>query len=171
MLHRFLQHKQYNFSNHHRAVADLCIITFFYLLQVGEYMTPSPTAQLRKQTISLRKCDIRMWCNGKILSPKASLTILLSADSASICIANTKNGTKNAVVYHEAIGGYLCPVKALAQRLYNIQQGSPTCPISTVFHLTKHPVRVFDQDITLAVQWGATMDGLLERGYTLARVS
>jgi hypothetical protein len=71
--------KQYNFSDHHRAVADLCIIAFFYLLRVREYTTPSTTAQQRKQTISLQKCDICMWRKGKILSPTASLANLLSA--------------------------------------------------------------------------------------------
>ena len=80
------------------------------------------------------------------------------------------NGTKNAVVHHEAIGGHLCPVAALARRLHNIQLGSKQCPISTVFHLDKQPTRVSDQDITMAVRWGATRDGLLEGGYTLNRV-
>ena len=163
--------KHYNFSDHHRAVADLCIIAFFYLLRVGEYTTPAPKPLRQKRTISLRKCDIRLWRQGKLLDPKSSLITLLTADSATICIANTKNGTKNAVVHHEAIGSYLCPVAALARRLHNIMQGSPTCPISTVFHLTKHPTRVSDRDITTAVRWGATRDGLLERGYTITRVS
>ena len=33
--------ENYIFSDHHRAVANLCIIAFFYLLRVGEYTTPT----------------------------------------------------------------------------------------------------------------------------------
>ena len=161
----------YTFSDHHRAVADLCIIALFYLLRVGEYTTPAPSAQRKKRTIALRKCDIRLWNNGTLMHTNAPLATLLTADSATICIANTKNGMKNAVVYHEAIGCVLCPVAALAQRLDNIKHGNQTCPISTVFHKTKQPTRVSDRDITIAVRWGAVVDGLLSRGYTLRRVS
>ena len=45
--------KKYNFSNHHKAVADLCIIAVFYLFRVGEYTTPAPKPQQQKPTISL----------------------------------------------------------------------------------------------------------------------
>jgi hypothetical protein len=76
------------------------------------------------------------------LHPDVPLATLLTADSVTICIANTKNGTKNAVVHHEAVGGYLCPVAAIAQQLDNIKQGFPTCSISTVFHISKQPIRV-----------------------------
>ena len=163
--------RKYNMTDHHRAVADLCIIAFFYLLRVGEYTMTTPAAQRLKRTISLRKCDIRLWHKGKLLDPSAPLPILLAADSATICIAHTKNGTKGAVVHHEAIGGAWCPVAALARRLHNIKQGSPTCPISMCFHLDKQPTRVSDRDITVAVRWGAVHDGLLSRGYALNRVS
>ena len=131
--------QKYHFSYHHRAVADLCIIAFFYLLQVGEYTTPAIKLKRRKRTIALRKCNIRLWCKGILLEPTAELATLLTADSGTICITNTKNGTKGAVVHHNAIGGTLCSVAALARRLHNIRQGSHTCPISTVFHLAKQP--------------------------------
>jgi hypothetical protein len=45
--------QKYTFSYHHKAVADLCTIAFFYLLRVGEYTTPAPTAQQRQCTIAL----------------------------------------------------------------------------------------------------------------------
>ena len=48
---------------------------------------------------------------------------------------------------------------------------SHTCPISTVFYLAKQPTRVSDRDTTTAVWWGATADGLLDRGYTKHRES
>lgn len=161
----------YHFSDHHRAVADCCIIAFFYLLRVGEYTTPTPRRQQEKRTTALRKCDIRLWHNGNLIHHNSPLYTLLTADSATICIAKTKNGTKGAVVHHEAIGGVVCPVAALARRIHNIRQGSQTCPISYVVHRNKQPTRVSDRDITTAVRWGATNDGLLDRGYTVSRVS
>jgi hypothetical protein len=42
---------KYTFSSHHRAVADLCIIAFFYLLRVGEYTLSNPHKP--KRTIAL----------------------------------------------------------------------------------------------------------------------
>ena len=39
--------KHYKFSDHHRAVANLCTIAFFYLLRVGEYTTPTHNANAR----------------------------------------------------------------------------------------------------------------------------
>ena len=83
--------RQYHFSGHLQGMADLCIIAVFYLLQAGEYTTPALKEKRRKRTISLQKCDIRLWCKGHLLNPSSGLAQLLTADSATICIANTKN--------------------------------------------------------------------------------
>jgi hypothetical protein len=96
----------------------------------------------------------------------------MRADSATICIAHTKNGTKGAVVNHEAIGGPICPVAALARRVANIQQAKlENCQINTVYSESGRCSQVSDRDIGIAVQWGATCDCLLTRGYTLNRIS
>jgi len=89
----------------------------------------------------------------KLLDHASPLSTLLTADGETICIAKTKNGTKGVVVvHHEAIGGSLCPVVALARRVHNIKKGLSTCPISPVlFYQAKQPTRLSDQDITVAV--------------------
>ena len=161
--------RNYRWTEHQHAVADLVIIAFFYLLRVGEYTAPARSRDRR--TIPLRKCDIRLWRKGVLLQHSAGLRTLLRADSATICIANTKNGTKGAVVHHEAFGGPLCPVAALARRIANISAGVATCPINKVQHSDGHTTGVTDRDIGAAVRWGATCDGLLARGYTLNRIS
>jgi hypothetical protein len=129
--------KKYRWTPHLNAVADLTLIAFFYLLRVGEYTTPKPPKgqpPRAKWTIALRDCDIWMWWKGVLIPHLAGLTTLLMVDSATICIANTKNGTKGAVVHHDAFGGPICPVSALARRIANIQQAkSPECPINAVF--------------------------------------
>ncbi len=53
----------------------------------------------------------------------------------------------------------------------NISLGPLTGTLNTVYHGATAVSKVTDQDIGLAVRWGATHDGLLLRGYTLNRVS
>jgi hypothetical protein len=103
---------------HLEAVADLVIITFFYLLRVGEYTCPGTPRE--KRTIPIRSCNVRLWQQGGILPHSSTLATLLTADSATICIANTKNGTKGAVIHHDAFGGPICPIAALARRIANL---------------------------------------------------
>ena len=161
--------RNYRWTDHQHAVADLVIIAFFYLLRVGEYTTPASSR--KRRTIPLRRCDVRLWRKGTLLRHSAGQKTLLSADSATICIANTKNGTKGAVVHHEAFGGPLCPVAALARRVATISHAGATCPLNRVFHTSGRVTAVTDRDIGTAVRWGATSDGLLAKGYTLNRIS
>jgi hypothetical protein len=151
-------------------VADLVIIAFFYLLRVGEYT--SPATPRKKRTIPLRDCDIRLWDSvGHLISHSAGLETLLQADSVTICIAHTKNGTKGAVVHHSRGRGSICPVAALARRVANIQAGPSRGNINLVYHTGGRVSRVSDRDIGIAVRWGATLDNLMSKGYTLNRVS
>ena len=159
----------YRWTPHLDTVADLVTVAFFYLLRVGEYT--SPPAARRKRTISLRKCDVRLWHRGTILQHSAPLATLLSADSATICIANTKNGTKGAVIHHDAVGGAICPVAALARRIAALHNHPPSSCLDTVVHSPRHTTHVSDRDIGIAVRWGAISDGLLLRGYTIDRIS
>jgi hypothetical protein len=105
--------RNYLWTEHQHAAANLVTTAFFYLLRVGEYTLPA--CSRKRRTIPLWKCDIRLWQKGVLLHHSAGINTLLSADSAMICIANTKNGTKGAVVHHKAFGGPLCLVAALAQ--------------------------------------------------------
>ena len=68
----------------------------------------------------MQDCDVRLWRDGTLVPHSAGLKALLLVDSATICIAHTKNGTKGTVVHHEAIGGPICPGAAIAQRIGNI---------------------------------------------------
>jgi hypothetical protein len=104
--------QNYQCNPHLDTVADLVTVAFFSFLRVGEYTSPAQARE--KRTIPLQRSDIRLRKNGILLLHSAILTTLLKADSATICIANTKNGTKGAVVHHEAFGGPICPVATLA---------------------------------------------------------
>ena len=106
------------------------MVAFFYLLRVGEY-TVSWNSRL-KRTILLRKCDVRLWHKGKLIDHESPLPTLLLADSATILIANTKNGTKGAFVHHDAFGGVICLVAALARRIANLRGMRASTPLSSV---------------------------------------
>jgi hypothetical protein len=161
--------EQYRWNLHLDAVADLVTIAFFYLLRVGEYT--SPATFRAKQTILLWMCNVRLWHMGIVLQHSSGLANLLMADSATICIAHMKNGLKGVVVHHEAIGGPICPVAALAQRISNISLGPLMGTLNTVYHGSMSISKVTDRDIGIAVRWGAMYDGLLLRGYTLNCIS
>ncbi len=141
---------KYTFSTHHKAVADLVIIAIFYLLWMGEYTTS--LKQEEKFTVPLRKCDVRLWKDGNLLDHELELRELLTADSATISIANTKNGTKEAVVHHDAIGGTICPIAALARRIANLHGMDLKCSLSMVCHPATRATRVSDRCITVAVR-------------------
>jgi hypothetical protein len=163
--------EKYWWTPHLEAVADLVVIAFFYLLRVGEYTSPV-SVRHNKRTIPLRDCDKRLWTKDGLLIPhNAGLKALLQADSATICIAHTKNGTKGAVVHHSRGRGSICPVAALARRVANIQAGPARGNINLVYTTCGRISRVTDRDIGLAVRWGAAADQLLARGYTMDRVS
>ncbi len=42
--------------------------------------------------------------------------------------------------------------------------------LDTVYYSSRGPSKVTDRNIGVAVQWGATYDGLLLKGYTLNRI-
>jgi hypothetical protein len=120
----------------------------------------------------LQDCDIRLWtCDECLISHSAGLDVLLQADSATVCIAHTKNGTKGAVVHHSCGHGPICPVVALDQRVANIQAGPAWGNINLVYHTGGRISQVSDRDIGIAVRWGAMSDQLVSKGYTLNRVS
>ncbi len=114
---------------------------------------------------------MQIWKDSNLLDHGLELKALLTANSATISIANTKNGTKGAVVHHDAIGDAICPVAALAWRIANLRGMEPMCGLSMVCHPAARTTQVLDQCITVAVRWGATFNCLLDKGYTLDHVS
>jgi hypothetical protein len=136
---------------------------------VGEYTTSAKKKP--KCTIALRDQDVRLWQRGQLIPHSAGLDLLLTADSATIYIAHTKNGTKGAVVHHEAFGGPICPVAALARRIANMQGGPALGSLSYVYHALGRVTQVSDRDIGIAVRWGGTSDRLLTWDYTLQCIS
>jgi hypothetical protein len=80
---------------------DLVVLTFFLLLRVGEE-TPSKDP---RRTLPLRKTDVRLWLNYRLISRDDPLAELLRADVVTLCLENQKkNGNKNAVPHYTSSG-------------------------------------------------------------------
>ena len=114
-----------NFSSKERAIADLILIAFFYLLRVGEYTTPRRVRRNNEwvratRTIQFRTKDVGFWKNGMQLDRNSPLPTLLTADAATLKISNQKNGRMGQTIHQESIQANHCPVKALARRLSHI---------------------------------------------------
>jgi hypothetical protein len=119
----------------------------------------------------LWKSNVCLWCNSQLLDHELDLHTLLCADSTTISIANTKNGTKSAFVHHDAVGGNICPVAALTRQMANLRGMRASTLLSTVCHPPTRTTRISDWDVTIVVRWGATYDCLMAKGYTVDRVS
>ena len=99
-----------------RAVGDLVLIAFYYLLRVGEYTTKA-VRQNSKQTVQFKLEDITFFGYDKTgrltqLAPTVSDDEILHAHSATLKIDNQKNGWKGVCIHQESNGDeFLCPVK------------------------------------------------------------
>jgi hypothetical protein len=147
--------------------ADLILVAFFYLLRPGEYTHDNR----RRRTIPLRRKDIRLWdAQNHLIPHDAPLPVLLTARSATLYVADQKNGVKGSTLHHTAIlDPHFCPVKALAHRVFQLHQltNSDTTPLSQISATTF----VTSREITIALRQGASAANLLASGYSLDRIS
>jgi len=149
-----------------RTIGDLVVLAFFFLLRVGEYtQAPEP-----RQTVPLRRKDIKLWRNNVLLDHTLPLDELLQADAASIKLDNQKNGFRGATLHHTASGNTLCPVKSVARLVSQIATLPDTTGIGTYVDPVGVVRRVTSTEIRAAVQMGAANDNLEAMGYDLTRI-
>ena len=110
-----------------RAVGDLVMIAFYYLLRIGEYTTKS-TRNNSKQTEEFKLGDITFFKKDKqgnlrTLPRDSPDDHIASADGATLTLANQKNGWKGVCVYQECNGDPIhCPVRALGRRYLHLRK-------------------------------------------------
>ena len=110
-----------------RAIGDLGLIAFYYLLRVGEY-TCKAKRNDTKQTVQFKFEDITFFKRNKAgelrCLPRNSPDILIAtADGATLKLDNQKNGWKGACIFQEANGDpYFCPVRAVGRRYLHIRR-------------------------------------------------
>ena len=117
-----------------KAIGDLALIAFYFLLRVGEYTVKfqrckkvKEIVDAKKQTEQFRVKDVRFFANGedgmpRQLHPSARDSELLTASSVTLRLGNQKNGWKNVCIHQEANGcAYFCAVRAAARRVIHIR--------------------------------------------------
>ena len=113
-----------------RAIGDLGVIGFYFLLRSGEYTRPKKIRRNGKlvhatRTKQFRVQDIGFWRDGKQLSRYSDLSTLLTADAASMRITNQKNGRMGELIYQEGTGPNGA-VASLARRVHHILSNNGT---------------------------------------------
>ena len=114
-----------------RAIGDLVLIAFYFLLRVGEYTTKSKR-QNTKRTVQFKLEDITFFGHDKLgrlrqLPHNATPADILMAHSATMKIDNQKNGWKGVCIHQEANGeDFLCPVRALGRRVLHMRMNHAT---------------------------------------------
>jgi hypothetical protein len=100
-----------------RAIADLIVIGFFWLLRPGEYCA---TTEGRPFTAH----DVQMCINSTVLNLQTcSEADLFAATKVSLVFVTQKNGERNEIITHgrNTICGDICPCRAIARRILHLR--------------------------------------------------
>ena len=114
-----------------RAVADMIVVAFFFLLRPGEY-TDSPS-----ETTPFSFADVQLFLGPTRLNLRLSTDAqLLAASSAALTFTTQKNGVENEVIRLGRSGDpFLCPTLAIARRVIHLRDANAPghAPLSRVF--------------------------------------
>jgi hypothetical protein len=121
-----------------RAVGNLTLVAFYYLLWIGEY-TIKDNRNETKQMVQFKQEDITFFKKNRrgqlrCLPRNAADDLIATADGATLKLDNKKNGWKGVCVYQEANGDqYNCPVRALGRQYLHLRMhgASATTFLST----------------------------------------
>jgi hypothetical protein len=112
---------------HAKAIGDLALIAFYYLLQIGKY-TVKGKRNNTKQTVQFKLKEVKFFKKNKAgtlmcLPNNAPSILMMMADSATLKLVNQKNGWKGACVHQKANGEpFNFPVRALARWVLHLQE-------------------------------------------------
>jgi hypothetical protein len=144
-----------------KAIGDLALIAFYYLLRVGEY-TIKGNRNHTKQTVQFRVQDVTFFkqdASGTLrqLSRFAPYDNILAADSATLKLDNQKNGWKGVCIHQETNGDpWHCPVRALGRRIVHIRSHiADSSTFLSAFFVGRARFDVTDNDIRLSLKQAA----------------
>jgi hypothetical protein len=148
---------------HTRAVGDLVLIAFYYLLRIGEY-TVKGKRNNTKQTVQFKLEDVTFYKktrHGQLrcLPKNAPADLKLLADSATLKLDNQKNGWKGVCVNQESNGErFYCPNWALGRRVVHLHshKASKSSFLST-FYQDGTTCDVIGEDISKGLKMAATL--------------
>ena len=151
------------------AVGDLALISFFYLLRVGEYTRKSKKGNTR--TIQFRLCDVAFKNGNSIVDRNAPASAIMAATAATLRLSNQKNGVRGSMVHRCATGGKFCPVMAVARRYLHMRDNNADDNdiISSFWdHLGQG--HVTDGDMRVAIRRAVIALRLDKHGFSPSRV-
>jgi hypothetical protein len=156
-----------------KAVGDMALIAFYFLLQVGEYTFTTKTAKKLTQAFQIQ--DITLWDNNTILDHSLPLdALLICCIAATLRISKQKNDKRNQAIHHEATSSGTCPAKALIRRIKHITMHTPNSKtkISTYFDSTICPGKLIcATDINSALKSAVTRLDMKKHGFQVAQIS
>ena len=154
------------------AVADLCIIAFYYLLRVGEYTCRNRKGNTR--TVQFRFQDIAFKADNYILPLQSSTSTLMTATGGTLRLSNQKNGIRGSLIHRSYIGEgntRYCPVRALVRRFDHLRSNKAHADdlLSTYWdHNGQHHIR--PDDIMDAIRVAAQQLKLENQGIPASRI-
>jgi hypothetical protein len=113
-----------------KAIADMIVIAFFFLLRPGEYTGTDSNN-------SFRLADVQLFIGHRRLDVmQAPYEDLLAATSASLTFTTQKSGVRGEVVNHARSGSHLaCPVLAIVRRIIHLRKNKAKqdTPLATYY--------------------------------------
>ncbi len=162
-----------------KAVADLTMIAFYYLLRVGEY-TVKGSQNSTKQTVQFKYADVTFFRKNnrgqlRCLPRNASDELIASADGATLKLDSQKNGWKGVCMYHETNSDRdHCPVRALSRHYLHLRHhgAMPKTYLSAYYPDSKRRSDITNKDITIALKWAATvLDYPIAKGIPIDQIN
>ena len=145
-----------------KAIGDLALIAFYYLLCVSEY-TVKTSRNTSKQTVQFRLLDVtffKVHANGQLrqLSRSAANQDIMTA-SATLKLDNQKNGWKGVCINQQHNGEAIhCPVHALGRRVRHIRQHAYTLDmLLSIFVAQDTGYDVTDKDMRKSLKMAAEL--------------
>jgi len=161
--HVFLSSRR-TFDRRTKAVGELTLIAFFFLLRVGKY---TYHGQKQRRTQQFRLQDMKFFAAGKEIAHGKLQN--QSIDTVSLTIDNQKNGRRGDTLSHHALANNpCCPVHAVVARAIDmVEDGAvPDTLICSFREATTLPWQhVRSNDILQAVKHAIPALKLEDNGY------
>jgi hypothetical protein len=139
-----------------KAVADMIVLAFFYLLRPGEYTYATDNTPFRLE-------DVKLYIGSLLLKyTTASAAEFHAVTAVSLKFTTQKNGVKGEVISHGLSGDPLnCPVKAVVRRVQYLRDcnATPDTPLCTYFTPTNRRSTIKSPDIKDALRKGLMIVG------------
>ena len=111
------------------GIDQRALIAFYYLLRISKY-TVKLTHNSKKQTVQFKLEDVSFFKKDKLRTLRcipctAPLSVLLTADIATLILDNQKNGWKGVCVHQEANDKvFNCQIWVLVQHLIHLRENN-----------------------------------------------